>query len=188
MRIRTQLVLSWVIALAAAAAAQTPAPPAFGAPSSGLRIGISQDRSRSSDPTALEVHFHNVGDTSFMLNLGVMLDTGRVMEPRFLSVSVTDESGVSRTLQWFRPLLVAGRLDDYPVALRAGATYSLPVTITEFSDDRLQDPPLPLTPWRYRIEVQFQGRGPHSWRGNLELLPWWTGKAVSGTLELLVKR
>jgi hypothetical protein len=182
------IVLSGVMAMAGIVGAQAPVLPVFGAPSSGLVIGISQDPARGFEPTALEVHFRNVGEAAFMLNLGAMLDTGKVMEPRFLSLTITDAFGSIRTLHWARPFFVAGRMDDYPVALRAGASYSLPINTTDFRDDQSADRVLRLRPGRYRIEVLFQGRGSHAKGTNMEPLPWWVGKAVSGSVDVQIRR
>jgi len=184
---RTLIVLSSVMAMAGWVGAQAPSMPVFGAPSSGLVIGLSHDPAREFDPTALSVHFRNVGEASFMLNLGAMLDTGAVMEPRFLSLTITDDSGSARTVHWARPFFVAGRLDDYPVALRAGASYSLPINTTDFLDDQSADRVLRLGPGHYRIEVLFQGRGSHAKGTNLGPLRWWIGKAASGSLDVQIR-
>jgi hypothetical protein len=180
------IVFSGVMTLAGTIGAQGLVMPVFGAPSSNLMLGISHDRARQSDPAALEVHFRNASEAAFILNLGAMLDTGKVMEPMFLSLAVTDSSGSTRTFHWARPFFVAGRLDDYPVALRAGASYSLPVNIADFWDDQAADRMLRLEPGRYRIEALFQGRGSHAKGSNMTLLPWWIGKAASGTIEVQI--
>ena len=63
-----------------------------------------------------------------------MLANGKVMFPAAVRLVLTDPAENTRELQFFdrRYSVIAGRLDDFTVALRAGATYVFPVSLDQY--------------------------------------------------------
>jgi hypothetical protein len=108
---------------------------AWGPSADGLRIGISAISTTvpSLGPQFM-VALQNISDTDFVVNLGFMLANGKVMFPEAVRLSLTDPAGDTRELQFFdrRYPAIAGRLDDFTVALRAGAAYEFPVSLDQY--------------------------------------------------------
>jgi hypothetical protein len=179
--------LSAALAVADGAAGQSFTPPAWGQVTSDLQVGIA--RSEPADLPEIEVHFPNPSQSGFLINLGVMLGNGRTIEPRAMSLIVTDQNGRVLAVPWARPFHVGGRLDDYPVALRPGATYSMRINLAEFRGRTALEHELHLEPGRYRLRLQFEGRKPFTRNTGMDgadLLNWWVGRAESGSIDLNV--
>jgi hypothetical protein len=104
------------------------------------------------------VAFQNVGDKDVVLNLGAMLGNGAVQWPEAVRLMLTDPQGNSRELHFVdrRYPAIAGRLDDFIVALRTGAIYILRLNVEQYWGP---DPaPLrALGDGHYRIASQFEG-------------------------------
>jgi hypothetical protein len=100
-----------------------PASRAWGPSSDGLRIAIL---ATSTPVPAISaeclISIQNISDTD-VVNLGWMLANGKVMFPSAIRLFLTDPAGDTRELQFFdrRYPAVVGRIDDFTVALRAGA-------------------------------------------------------------------
>src|SRR5215831_7120706 len=106
-----------------------PATRAWGPSTDGLRIAISATPTTppSTSPEFL-ISIQNISKADFVVNLGSMLGNGKVMFPEAVRLVLTDPAGDTRELQFFdrRYPGIAGRLDDFTVALRAGAAYEFP--------------------------------------------------------------
>jgi hypothetical protein len=63
-----------------------------------------------------------------------MLANGKVMLPAAIRLLLTDPAGHTRELQFFdrRYPAVAGRVDDFTVALRARSIYALRVSLNQY--------------------------------------------------------
>jgi len=174
------------------APAQAPAGPvgAFGAALNGLQLRIIPVTSGSGLPAdvKLDVALENVGGSDFVLNLGTMLANAKVMWPDAIRLMLTDASGQRRELRFSsRTGGVAGRIDDYIVALRAGSTYTVRVSL----DDYLRDSAAKLANGRHKIAAQFLGRrasGVNVDMQGVALLSFWTGIAHSNVAEFEVSR
>jgi hypothetical protein len=132
------------------------------------------------------VALQNIGNTDFVVNLGFMLANGKVMFPEAVRLSLTDPAGDTRELQFFdrRYPAIAGRLDDFTVALRAGAAYEFPVSL-----DQYVSPLVKLGPGRHRIQARFQGRAAtivNLDMPGIALTNFWKGTAESNTVEFEV--
>src|SRR2546422_8817860 len=105
----------------------------WGPVSAGLRMAISPITSGPlpREGGEFDVAIQNVGDTDVVVNLGHMLANGKVMFPGAISLIVTDAQGNTRELHFSdrRYPAVAGRVDDFTVALRSGSTYVLRVAL-----------------------------------------------------------
>ena len=174
------------------APAQAPAGPvgAFGAALNGLQLRIIPVTSGSGLPAdvKLDVTLENVGGSDFVLNLGTMLANAKVMWPDAIRLMLTDASGQRRELRFSsRTAAIAGRIDDYIVALRAGSTYTVRVSL----DDYMRDSAAKLANGRYKIAAQFIGRrasGVNVDMQGVALLNFWIGTAHSNVAEFEVSR
>ena len=163
-----------------------PATRAWGPSTDGLRIAISAASRVPSTNSEFLISIQNISNRDFVANLGFMLANGKVMFPEAVRLSLTDPAGDTRELHFFdrRYPAIAGRLDDFIVALRAGAAYEFPVSL-----DQYLSPLVKLSPGTYRIQARFEGRG--ATQINLDtpgiaLMNFWKGTAESNTVEFEV--
>lgn len=168
---------------------------AWGEASSGLRIGIaavSRDSASSAD-VEFEVAIENTGTADVVLNLGSMLANGKVMLPSSVRLVLTDSSGQTKELHYFdrRYPGVAGRVDDFTVALRIGSIYTILATMDHYWSPSNKEFGAPLPPGRYRILARFQGEGAHTTNSDMPgmaLMNFWRGTVQSNPLEFVVFR
>jgi hypothetical protein len=135
--------------------------------------------------------FQNTGDRDFVLNLGLMLANGKMMTPSAVRLILTDSAGNVRSLQYFdrRYGGIRGRVDDFIVALRMGATYVFRVSLGDYWSEATKEFGIKLEPGKYRISVRFEGEGaqfPNLDMQGVGLLNFWKGTAQSSTLEFEV--
>jgi hypothetical protein len=169
-----------------------PRPAARGATVDGLQVALAasvDDRTRA---VTLDVSFRNAGANDFVLNLGYMLANGKVMFPDALRVNLERVSGTTCELSYHdrRYSLIRGRVDDFIVALPAGAVYTLRLT-----GDRLWCPgtiqfQTKLEPGDYRVTARFKGLGAKE--TNLDspgvaLFNFWKGRAESAETSFEVR-
>lgn len=166
-------------------------PHTWGQSVDGLRIGIAGARTVSSAGAEFNIALQNTGPGDFVVNLGEMLANGKVMFPSAVRLTLTDPAGNSRELKFFdrRYPGVAGRIDDFTVGLRVGATYAFAVSLDEYWSEATKEFRLKLTPGRYRISAWFDGNG--AMVGNVDtkgvaLLNFWKGAVRSRVLEFEV--
>jgi hypothetical protein len=169
-----------------------PATRAWGPSTDGLRIAISTaSTTRSSTSPQFLISIQNISKTDFVVNLGSMLANGKVMFPEAVRLFLTDPAGNTRELHFFdrRYPIVAGRIDDFTVALRAGATYEFPVSLDQYSSQSTHEFGIKLGPGRYRIEARFEGRGATNLNldtPGIGLMNFWRGTVRSNTFEFEV--
>jgi hypothetical protein len=161
---------------------------------SGLRLAISLVGTEADRPAGTEftVSIENVGGSDVVVNLGFMLANGKVMFPEAVRLLLTDPQGGTRELQYFdrRYPGIAGRVDDFIVALRSGSAYSLRLSLDRYWSPATKEPDLKLPPGRYRIEALFDGRG--AMFQNLDtpgiaLLNFWKGTVRSRPLSFEIQ-
>jgi hypothetical protein len=152
----------------------------------GLRVGISsQSTTAPLERAGFDISLQNVGAKDFVLNLGIMLGNGREMFPQAIRLVLTNPEGRSRELEISTPR-IAGRVDDFIVALRRGATYVLPITVDQYSSPETGEFGVKLKPGRNRISARFEGRGaaiPNLDMRGVALLNFWLGTVDSGVLQ-----
>ena len=155
-----------------------------------LRLTIACVESVDSQPESPEfaITLENQGEVDWVVNLGFMLANGRTMFPTAVTVLLTDPSGGTRTLHFREPPGVAGRIDDYVVALRSHASYVLRVPLSDYrSTPDLRGPE--LLSGTYTIQATFEGTGERSVNGDtqgIRLLHFWTGIVSSNVLRFSV--
>jgi hypothetical protein len=171
-------------------------PQVWGPSTNGLRIGISSVS--SSNLTAAGAQFsvalQNTGDSDFVVNLGHMLANGKVMLPEAIRFTLTDPAGKSRELRYFsarRYPVVAGRVDDFTVALQSGSIYVLRVSLNQYWGPATKEFEWKLAEGRHRITARFEGQGAQSANLDMQgiaLLNFWKGTVQSNVVEFEVSR
>jgi hypothetical protein len=166
---------------------------ALGSSADGLRIGISA----ATETVPLQgakfiVALQNTSNADFVLNLGVMLGNGKVMHPAAVRVLLTDRIlGNTLELHYCGLRRIIGRVDDYTVALQAGATYALPVSLDKYCGPTATGLGVKLLPGRYQISARFDGGGAITKGGDMAgvaLLNFWKGTIQSDSLQFDVLR
>jgi hypothetical protein len=189
-----------VVAIAAVgvlpnSSAQAPFVPgqAWGQANAGLRIGIAavnRDNAPSMD-VQFDVALENTGAEDFVLNLGHMLANGKVIFPSSIRLILTDPSGRTSELQYFdrRYPGVAGRVDDFTVALRVGSVHTIRATMDHYWSPSTKEFGVKLTDGRYRIVARFEGEGARTDNSDMPgvaLMNFWKGIVQSNPLEFVV--
>lgn len=147
----------------------------------GLQLSLAVLKADPRDDPLLEATFRNDGVQDVCLNLGIMLDNGRLQFPDKNSLNLIDANGKTRKLLFSGPPAVAGRVDDYVVPMRAGSTYTLRSRLDRFWSPSAKQFGLTLKPGRYEISVQFQED--HAETRNLIVV--WTGKIQSNSEQIV---
>jgi hypothetical protein len=152
----------------------------WGDASDGLRMSISTAKSGAtpSKEVAVSVGFQNVGSKDFVLNLGRMLGNGQEQVPSAIRITLSDAKGQPRGFLWSRRPAIAGRMDDFIVALPAGATYVLGFNLEEHCTEK-------LSAGRYRITASFEGKvAIHANDASgIRQLHFWMGAIQANTLD-----
>jgi uncharacterized protein (TIGR03067 family) len=125
-------------------------PSDWGVPRGGLRLGLYSTKDKGDGTARLMVVFDNVGTDDLVINLGIMLDSGKKQVPMAVRLIFTDSEGKKHIIRRNEPR-VAGRVDPFVVPLPAGSRYSL---IPRDDVDGMIDR---LPPGRYRVRAEFVG-------------------------------
>ena len=189
------LMLMLVAALQTDAAMPSGTPKAWGPPVNGLRMAIYPVASGDLPSTGAEfyVAFQNVGHPDFILNLGLMMEMGRVIEPYFVQLSVTDAKGRTRLVQQIVGshgsgiVRAPGRLDNFVVGLPFGSTYTLRLNLRAYWDVAVRKGiGITLAPGKQLISARLTSRDVEGSSSSLALLNFWKGSAESNVLEFQV--
>lgn len=121
-----------------------------------------------------------------------MLANGKVMFPGAVRLRLTDSHGTTRELEYFdkRYPAIAGRVDDFIVALRAGSVYAIRISLERYWSRATKEFDLTLQRGRYQIEARFDGQGAQSINGDtagIALLNFWKGTLRSNSIALEVQ-
>jgi hypothetical protein len=161
----------------------------WGGTNAGLRMAISSVATATARPEEREFYIaiENIGETDVVINLGSMLSNGKIMFPNAVRLVLTDSQGTTRELQYFDRQYpgIAGRVDDFIVALRAGSVHAIRVSLDRYWSRATKEHDLKLTRGRYRIEAQFDGQGALSLNldtPGIGLLNFWKGTLRSNYL------
>jgi hypothetical protein len=145
----------------------------------------------------LIVTFRNTRNDDVDLFLGIVggsgprpcvLDGRSVICTLNFTLQVTDAAGRTRSLSFKGMMYVAGRLDPYVVWLRAGTTQELELGLDQFWSVETREYDFKPPRGRYRVALEFEGRGPGSF--NVETnrlgqkLNFWKGRLRSNTLTI----
>ena len=173
--------------------AQAAAGPKWGPVTGGLSIGVSIGFAEGqSNRAPLEISLKNNFEKDFVVNLGTMLANGKMMFPEAVRLIAVDPMGTSRELHFFdrRYPGIAGRLDDFIVALRGGATYTFTVSTDQYWSPATRELPLKWAPGVNRVSARFDGRGASHVNLDMHgvtLLNFWIGSANSGVVQLVAR-
>jgi hypothetical protein len=168
----------------------------WGSASGGLQLGITASGDGAAEGgVAVEVSFKNVGPNDFVLNLGIMLANGKVMFPDAVRVNLTGRSAAASTCELKyvdrRYSGIAGRVDDFVVALPVGAVYTIRLTGDRLWCAATSEFQATLAPGQYRVSAHFEGRGAGFENLDMKgvaLLNFWKGAAASGDASFEVGR
>lgn len=161
----------------------------------GLEITISQAKDRKEQPE-FRVTFKNVGSENFVLNLGLLQESGKGQYPTQLKFTVTEAGGKIRHLQFLVPLNYQqqDQCDDYIVSLGVGSSYTLTVSLYQLWDVYTHEYGIKKLPiGEYYIQASYTGVKSYA-RVKLlgvELLPkggeggYWEGQVTSNSLQFL---
>jgi hypothetical protein len=162
----------------------------WGAVNSGLRMAISlvPPTTELLEGPEFYIGIENVGNNDAMVNLGHMISNGKVMFPEAVRLFLTDRQGSTRELQYFdrRYSGVAGRVDDFIVALPAGSVYMIRVSMDRYWSPSTKEWGLKLASGRYQIQARFEGQGARSLNldtPGIALLNFWKGTLRSNALS-----
>jgi hypothetical protein len=139
-------------------------------------------------PGAFRVVMENTGDKDLMLNLGKMFKNGKVMTPDAIQLILVDSKGESKELRFanFKHPGVAGRIDDFIVPLRAGSTYSLRLSLSDYCCLKTKEFQLAPT-GDYRIHAILKAKDAHYVNLDTEgikLMNFWTGTLTSAPIVM----
>jgi len=153
----------------------------------GLALSIRANSPESSGALRLDVTLENTGQKDILLNLGTMLGNGRIQRPEAIRLLVVDGTGSQRELHYADKDVpgVAGRMDDYPVPLRTGSTYSVALELGDFWCPTTNEHAIVLLPGTYEVRAQITGTGSQH-DGGIPSLPFWTGTLESGAIVVKI--
>ena len=189
-RVLLLCVLGLVAGVNPVASRQTSLPAAWGDTDKGLRLGLVT--TSESERPEFRVAIENTTDKDVVINLGFMLANGKVMFPHAVHLILSDAHGTTRTLEYFdrRYPGVAGRVDDFLVALRAGSAYEMRLSLNQYCSAATNEFDLRLPPGPYRIEARFEGDGAKATNEDtpgIALLNFWTGSLRSNSVTFQVR-
>jgi hypothetical protein len=163
----------------------------WGATTQGLQLAISPVRETWTvgDDVEFRVTFRNTGTNDVFLNLGFTLANGRRHFPASVSLVLLDSGGRSRQLELVGPPGIAGRVDDYAVALQTRASHVLTLSVSEFWCPSTHEYKLTLPKGRYQVTARFQGRGATHRNSGMDWTNWnfWQGTLESGVGEFEIR-
>ena len=170
-----------------------PSSQATGPSSRGLRLEVSPVGSGDLPATGAEfyVALENTADSDFVVNLGQMLANGKVMFPSAIHLTLIDPAGRTQDLDFSDPKYpgVAGRMDDFTVALRSGSIYALRVSLNQYWSPTTKTFAPKLGAGRHRIAARFEGQGARTVNLDMQgaaLLNFWKGTVESNVVAFVV--
>lgn len=85
-------------------------------------------------------------------------------------------------------MYIAGRVDDYLVALRAGSMYTVKLSLNQFYSPDTKEFELKVPAGKYLITANFEGHGAQAVNldtQGIKLMNFWLGKAQSNVLTIV---
>ncbi len=165
--------------------------PAWDEPVNGLRMSISrfQKEPGLSKDVRIRVELQNQGESDLIIKLGIMLANGKKQYASDIYLILTDPQGTTHRLKVRGPDYFAGRVDPFVLLLPAGASFSIPVDLSNcWPDGPGGLDPKKLEAGVYFLEAQLTwaevpkaDRNP-DWMG-IALAPYWKGTVTSNRLR-----
>ena len=159
---RISMKLGVMILVASAVARAQVAPPAT-APAAVLSVSLI-----ISPQQEFLVNFKNTSERPLVINLGEMLANGRQLLPSSVQIVSTDPMNIQRVFTVARPPGVAGRVDDWLIALRPGDHYVLTLKPQDLVQEKTFERYQPQA--GLRLAVRFEGKPPSN-DNNGSLIP-----------------
>lgn len=157
-----------------------------------LRMSISATVPKEAEgATRFRVTIENTGAQDVILNLGAMLDNGKILLPQAIRLILTDSTGQTLELHFSdrRFPCVAGRVDDYSVPLRVGSVYTVALNLNDYWCPETKEFVLKLAPGEYRVRAELTGQGAQHVNLDTEgvrLLNFWKGKLESDPTQFRI--
>ena len=162
----------------------------WGPVADGLRMSITRTPSSATATTVqFRVAIENAGERDAVLNMGLMMANGQVLLPTALFLSITDSQKVGRELSFFSDRSsgrLSGKMDDYVVPLRPGATYTMAIDLNHYWAAATKQFPLRLLTGEHTVVARLVARGAQHSKGDIALLKFWTGTVQSNELTFQV--
>ena len=162
----------------------------WGPVADGLRMSITRTPSSATATTAqFRVAIENAGERDAVLNMGLMMANGQVLLPTALFLSITDSQKVGRELSFFSDRgsgRLSGKMDDYVVPLRPGATYTMAVDLNHYWAAATKQFPLKLLTGEHTVVARLVAGGAQYSKGDIAMLKFWTGTVQSNELTFHV--
>ena len=162
---------------------------AWGPINNGICMAISVVRTSNASwhDVEFDLALRNVGCKDVHLNLGLMLGNGKEQQPVALQITLKDTKGVARDFSYSLAAgVIGGRIDDFLVALPAGATYVMRFNLERFCCRTQQ---VKLGVGHYRLAARFEGKGARSLNldtPGIARLSFWKGIVRSNSVEFEV--
>ena len=152
-----------------------------------LRLTLREETSH----LLFSVELHSIGSEPLVLNVGMMLANGKQQYADRIHLLLAGPDNKLLHLEMTGPGVVAGRIDPMVLTLPAGATFSLPVALSQYSAAAEKVWKLDLKPGRYSLQAEYTGVGVPQQAANLDMqgiavMPFWTGTVRSNVLSISV--
>jgi len=160
----------------------------WGPVADGLRMSIARTPLSATATTAqFRVAIENAGERDVVLNMGLMMANGQVLLPTALFLTITDSQKVGRELSFISDgRRLSGKMDDYVVPLRPGATYTMAVDLSHYWAAATKQFPLRLLRGEHTVVARLVARGAQYSKFDIGLLKFWTGTVQSNELTFQV--
>ena len=176
-----------ILLLPISSKAQSPDNLQRGATVNGLQMSISTVASSKTNVPEFQVALRNVGEKDTTINLGIMLANGKKQEPDKIDFILTDANGKTHKFDFGSVMIVAGRVDDFIVPLRAGSIYTLRFSSEHFYSSGANESVSQLLSGKYKITAEFEGSGANHTNldtPGVKLMNFWLGKLQSNDLTV----
>lgn len=181
-----------VVLLAVSSSSFCAEPHTQGQVTNGLQMSLSiLDVSPTiSESSRIGISFANLGDKDVLLELGEMLGNGRFLSPSSIRLKVIDPNTkfVEYTFVDNRYAVVAGRVDDFVLPLRAGSDFTFKFDLSQFRSTETKQFGVKFHKGSYSISAFYRGEDPKFatalW---LDKSLFWKGIVQSNVLKFIVK-
>jgi hypothetical protein len=162
----------------------------YGPVVNGLQLSISLDKPSKDGSLNLLVTLQNVGEKDVLVNLGAIV--GQFQSPNAFYLSIKDDVGNMKEYHFVdnRYSGIAGRIDNYVLPLRNGASYSLKLPLKQFWPSKLNLEEFPfkkLNHGTYQVYASFDGSDYKYFnsgdKDNPIISPIWNGFIWKGKLQ-----
>ena len=172
-------------------------PPQTNEPVDGIQMTITENGLVKPGVPNLQVVFRNMVDRDLNLVLGEVggysprpckLDNRDISCTLSFKLTGRDRNGATRTYTFRGIAFVGGRIDPYIVHLPARSTFALELGLDQFWSPATREyEPLDLSPEKYKLSLEFEGREPgpvNTGQEYISKMTFWKGKITSNLLSI----